>query len=149
MSLSFCYNLLQPIHFPEANYQELERVEEFHNKLSKILKKEYKEKSDEIQLLLSVVNEKITSCETRAKQIKAAPNVSKAILIRFAELTKSVELLKEANKNYVESQKLQKIAKDEKEKYEALVTGTFKSTRMRGHDVPNIQSGRPRLTKAR
>lgn len=112
-------------YFPEANYQELERVEEFHNKLSKILKKEYKEKSDEIHLLLSVVNEKITSCETRAKQIKTAPNVSKAILIRFAELTKSVELLKEANKNYVESQKLQKIAKDEKEKYEALVKDTI------------------------
>jgi len=112
-------------YFPEANYQELEKVEEFHSKLSKILKKEFKEKSDEIKLLLSLVDGKIESCETRAKQIKAAPNVSKAILIRYAELTKSIELIKEANKNYVEGQKLQKISKDEKEKYENIVKDTI------------------------
>jgi len=112
-------------YFPEANYQELEKVEEFHSKLSKILKKEFKEKSDEINLLLSLVYEKIESCETRAKQIKAAPNLSKAILIRYAELTKSIELLKEANKNYIESQKLQKASKEEKEKYETLIKDTI------------------------
>ena len=33
------------VYFPEANYQILEDVELFHSKLSKILKKEFKEKS--------------------------------------------------------------------------------------------------------
>lgn len=113
--------------FPEANYQELEKVEGFHSKLSMILKKEFKEKTDEIKLLLSLVNEKIEVCEARAKQIKTAPNVSKAILLRFAELTKSIELLKEANKNYIESQKLQKASKEEKEKYEHLVKDVISS----------------------
>lgn len=111
--------------FPEANYQALEKVEEFHSKLSKILKKEFKEKTDEIKLLLSLINEEIVSYQERAKKIETTPDLSKAILIRFAELTKSLQTLKNANNNYVESERLKEIAKSEKEKYENLIKETI------------------------
>ncbi len=111
--------------FPEANYQALEKVEEFHSKLSKILKKEFKEKTDEIKLLLSLINEEIASYQERAKKIETTPDLSKAILIRFAELTKSLQTLKNANNNYVESERLKEIAKSEKEKYENLIKETI------------------------
>lgn len=107
--------------FPNANYNELNDVENFHIKLSEILKIEYKESIDNIQMLLDVVNDQIFAVENQAKQIKTAPNVSKAILIKFAELTKQVEVIKEANKNYIAGEQLKTISQQERLKYENVV----------------------------
>ena len=60
-----------------------------------------------------------------AKNIETTPDVSKTILIRYAELNKSMDQLKTANNNYLESERLKQIAKDEKEKYELLVKDTL------------------------
>lgn len=107
--------------FPNANYKELKDVENFHIKLSEILKKEYKENMENLQMLLDVVDAKIREYEIKAKDIKTAPNVSKAILLKFAELTKQVEVLREANKNYLEGERLKTVSKQEKLKYEQIV----------------------------
>ncbi len=107
--------------FPNANYKELKDVENFHIKLTEILKKEYKENIENLQLLLDIVNKKINEYESKAKEIKTAPNVSKAILIKFADLTKQVEVLKEANKNYLEGERLKTVFRQEKAKYEEIV----------------------------
>lgn len=107
--------------FPNANYKELEDVENFHIKLTEILKKEYKENIDNLQMLLDIVNAKIKEYEEKAKAIKTAPNVSKAILIKFADLNKQVDVLKEANRNYLEGERLKSISRQEKAKYEEIV----------------------------
>ncbi len=107
--------------FPNANYKELEDVENFHIKLTEILKKEYKENIENLQLLLDIVNKKINEYESKAKEIKTASNVSKAILIKFANLTKQVEVLREANKNYLEGERLKTVFRQEKAKYEEIV----------------------------
>lgn len=107
--------------FPNANYKELEDVENFHIKLTEILKKEYKENIDNLQMLLDIVNKKIKEYEEKAKAIKTAPNVSKAILIKFADLNKQVDVLKEANRNYLEGERLKSVSRQEKAKYEEIV----------------------------
>ena len=56
-----------------------------------------------------------------ASNIKTAPNVSKAVLIKYAELTKQIELLKEANKNYEIGNDLNQNHRTEKETYEKLM----------------------------
>lgn len=113
--------------FPNANFQELENIETFHEKLTNILKKEYNESIDELNLLLSVVNEQIFDLERQAKEIKTAPNVSKAILIRFAELKGQIKTLQEANKNFEVHEKLKADYSNEKVKYDNLVVETMKS----------------------
>jgi len=114
-------------YFPNANYEELEKVEAFHLKLANILKKEFKQSEDEINLLLSIVKEKISSLESKASHLKTAPTISKAILLKYADLTKRIEVLKEANKNFSEHAKLKNYSKSEKEKYEELVKATITS----------------------
>jgi len=114
-------------YFPNANFEELEKIETFHSKLANILKKEYKQSVEEINLLLTIVNERISAFESKASQLKTAPTISKAILLKYADLTKRIEVLKEANKNFSEHSKLKIFSKSEKEKYEELVKSTIVS----------------------
>jgi ABC-type phosphate transport system auxiliary subunit len=112
-------------YFPNANYEELDKVEAFHLKLANILKKEFKQSEDEINLLLSIVKEKISSLESKANHLKTAPTISKAILLKYADITKKIEVLKEANKNFSEHAKLKDNLKSEKDKYDELLKSTM------------------------
>ena len=111
--------------FPNANFEELEKIESFHFKLSNILNKEFKQSAEEINLILSIVNERIAVSESKAKELKTTPTISKAILLKYADLSKTIEVLKEANRNYSESLKLKDYSKTEKVKYEELVKSTI------------------------
>lgn len=113
--------------FPNVNFNKLEQVESFHERLTSILKKEYKESIDELSLLLSVINDQIADLENHAKEIKTAPNVSKAILVRFADIKGKIKMLKEANKNFNENDNLMDDYKKQKEKLDVLIINTMKS----------------------
>lgn len=120
------YNSLRE-YFPNANFEELEKVEAFHSQLTLILKKEFKQSVEEISLLSNIVKERISSLESKASQLKTAPTISKAILLKYADLTKRIEVLKEANKNFSEHSKLKEYSKSEREKYDELVKTTMGS----------------------
>lgn len=114
-------------YFPNANYEELDKVEAFHSKLANILKKELKQSVGEISLLSNIVQERISSLESEASQLKTAPTISKAILLKYADLTRRIEVLKEANKNFSEHSKLKEYSKSEREKYDDIVKSTMSS----------------------
>ena len=124
--LKYSYESLKEF-FPEANFQELESVENFHSKLSTILKKELKQTSEDIQSMLTVIEDGIKSCETKITQISSVPTISKAVLQKYAYLSKSIHTLNEINSNYSELQRLVNLSKEEKAKYESLMKSTISS----------------------
>lgn len=111
--------------FPEANYASLNQIEIFHSKLTSILKSEFKEKTNELGVLFELISSEIDMLQQKAKQIETTPDLSKAILVQYAELSKEALLLKEANKNFIEKDNLNTLVKNENEKYENLVKSTI------------------------
>lgn len=124
--LKYSYESLKEF-FPDANFQELESVENFHSKLSTILKKELRQTSEDIQSMLTVIEDSIKSCETKITQISSVPTISKAVLQKYAYLSKSIHTLNETNNNYTELQRLANLSKEEKAKYESLMKSTISS----------------------
>lgn len=124
--LKYSYESLKEF-FPDANFQELESVENFHTKLSTILKKELKQTSEDIQSMLTVIEDRIKSSETKITQISSVPTISKAVLQKYAYLSKTINSLNEINNNYTELQRLVNLSKEEKAKYESLMKYTISS----------------------
>ena len=111
--------------FPEADFQSLDNIEEFHTKLSGILNHEFRERINELNTLINLISTDIHNFQKKAKEIETTPDLSKALLIRYAELSNSIRLLKEVNANFDERNALNEASKKEKEKYENLVKDTL------------------------
>lgn len=111
--------------FPEADFQSLDNIEAFHSKLSGILNQEFRERINELNTLIDLISEDIKKLQKRAKEVETTPDLSKALLIRYAELSKSIMILREANANFDEKNALNELSNKEKEKYENLIKDTL------------------------
>lgn len=107
--------------FPGCDLQRLESIEQFHRSLSTVLKKEFKENVDSIQAMIDLATQQITILETQIAEVGNTPNVSEAILARYASVQKELQILQEANENFDKAEELKERAKALTEKLNALI----------------------------
>jgi len=98
--------------FNNVNIENLREVEEFHRKISAILRKEIKISSQELWDNINSLNLSITELENELSEIHQATNVSKVILKSYYTLEKEIESLQKANEFYLKKNELRKDALD-------------------------------------
>lgn len=98
--------------FNNVNIENLREVEEFHRKISAILRKEIKISSQELWDNINSINLSITELENELSEIHQTTNVSKVILKSYYTLEKEIESLQKANEFYLKKNELRKDALD-------------------------------------
>lgn len=105
------YNELERF-FPEAEFQSLECIESFHQKLAKVLRDEFKETEKDLATTFMMLDNEIIRIQGEIEEIKKIPNVSEAILKEYAQLNTELNNLSTANANYDRLNKLKMIASE-------------------------------------
>ena len=98
--------------FNNVNIENLREVEEFHRKISAILRKEIKISSQELWDNINSLNLSINELENELSEIHQTTNVSKVILKSYYTLEKEIESLQKANEFYLKKNELRKDALD-------------------------------------
>lgn len=105
-------------YFPNVNLQELEKIENFHNKLSEILNPEFQSAMSSIRTEINIISNKIKQLEEIMEEIKLPQQMSKKTLESYGKLYKETSKLKEENDFYIAKKKLSSDIEEEKKKYE-------------------------------
>ncbi len=114
--------------FPEVNIERLENIEHFHKTLTNVLKKELKESSDSLQAMIDLVSSQIVVIESEISKINDIPNVSQAILDRYATVKKELQILTDSNSNYLKTSELHDRYKKLQASLDALVIEVIAKT---------------------
>lgn len=108
-------------YFPSVNVEKLERVENFHRNLTKILRSEIKDSADDIEAMIELTTQQIDKLENQAEKISKIPNVTQAILDKYADIKKRLQILVDANAAYDTKEKLTQKAESEKEILDRMI----------------------------
>lgn len=98
--------------FPESEKRKFEEIEKFHIEIRNVLKIELKQKKKELEGLIQISNLFIEDIEKNIKSISSCENLSKAILIKYSNLQKRIDSLKQENEAF-EKKEILKIAKND------------------------------------
>ncbi len=98
--------------FPEVDIKRVEEIESFHNKISKVFKKQAAEEKNVLQRQLDDINDSIKQLENKLVTLSDNSKLSTVVLQRHAELMNQINKMDEANKSYDQKLKL-KGNKDE------------------------------------
>lgn len=96
--------------FPGVEFQTLENIESFHQKLAKVLGDEFKETEKDLATTYMMLSNEIVRILGEIEEIKKIPNVSEAILKEYAQLNTELNNLMTANANYDRLNELKDIA---------------------------------------
>jgi len=99
--------------FPEVNMKKLEDIENFHRKLDRILKDEFKERCSELERSIALSSKEISQLEAKMTALGSLTNVTQIILSEHCQKQKELDQLKTANATY-------DTRKELKQKREAL-----------------------------
>lgn len=99
--------------FNNVNIENLTEIEDFHRKLSSILKREVTQSKKEIWSNINLLKEAIEELESNLAEIQQTTNISRVILKSYSSIEKEMDLLKKTNDNYVKKNELQKDAKEQ------------------------------------
>lgn len=86
--------------FPGVDFQTIESIESFHKQLAKVLGDEFKETEKDLATAYVMLGNEIARILKEVEEIKKIPNVSEAILKKYAKITTELNNLIDANKNY-------------------------------------------------
>ena len=107
--------------FPEEKFKELEDIEHFHQRLSKILTEEFKQMEKDLATTYVLLNNEIVKIKEQITDLENVPNVSKAILEEYAVITTELNNLEEANRNYDEYERLKQVAAQYEKTRDAVI----------------------------
>lgn len=99
-------------YFNNVNLDNLVQIEEFHRKITAILKKEIKNSIQEIWSNINLLNDAIKSLEDELADIQQTTNVSRVVLKSYYTIEREVEILQKANEHYLRKDELHKDAQD-------------------------------------
>lgn len=71
--------------------------------------------------MVDLISANISDLEAKISDISDIPNVSQAILDKYAEVRKEITQLQDSNKNYVTKKQLQETFNTLKAAYDALI----------------------------
>lgn len=112
--------------FPALDISRLEQVEDFHRELTKILRKEIKESTANIEAMIEIATQQIRELEQEQLRISRIPNVAKAILEKYAAVRKELQQLIEANAAWDKKKQLGEKAKSEEKILDQLIVDRMK-----------------------
>ncbi|MGN0605026.1 MAG: DUF2326 domain-containing protein [Oscillospiraceae bacterium] len=98
--------------FPNVDMRRIEAIEEFHKKLSGILKTEFTDTIEHLKVTLSIIDEEIKKVEEDISQITKVTTLSKAVLEEYASISKELKHLQQANDNFNTEKQLAQTAKE-------------------------------------
>lgn len=98
--------------FPGVEFQTLENIEGFHQKLAKVLGEEFKETEKDLATAYMMLSNEIVRILSEIEEVKKIPNVSEAILKEYALLNTELKNLITANANYDRLNELKAIASE-------------------------------------
>lgn len=107
--------------FPNVDIKKLEDIENFHNDLSKIFKKEMTDLEKKTWNFINVYNERIDELERKKLEIGCTTKIPKFLMEQHTVISKRLDTLRDQNKKYTEFEELTKQAKDKKEKLESTL----------------------------
>ena len=76
--------------------------------------------------MVDLISANISDLEAKISDISDIPNVSQAILDKYAEVRKEITQLQDSNKNYVTKKQLQETFNTLKAAYDALIQKSLK-----------------------
>lgn len=101
--------------FPQANMRRFEDIEQFHSDITDVLCEEFSSEEQRLQALIRDADKNISEIEAQVQEVTTAPNLSKAILRKHAELIKEIERIGHENERYAQESQIEaaeKIAQD-------------------------------------
>lgn len=101
--------------FPEVNTERLEKVEEFHHGVSKILKSQLEKELKLLRIDENDITSKIKDIDEEISTITSAPDAVKCVVDKLLENKNTISKLKEENDFYDSSKELRKSKKETKE----------------------------------
>ena len=116
--------------FPTANIHKLADYEQFHEKTSKLLKKQFKEKTNALQKELNLTARRIAQLEMKLAELGSTPTVTHAVLNTHAKKVTELQLLQESNNNYDKKLELMQRRKNLKLQLDDLVRNIISDTKM-------------------
>lgn len=100
------------LYFNNVNIENLEEIENFHIKLSSILKKELKKAINDLWININLLTDAIKQYENELEQIQNTTNVSKVVLKSYAEIDRRIEYLKKVNEYHSQKKDIDSEAKE-------------------------------------
>lgn len=107
--------------FPNVDIKKLEDIENFHNDLSKIFKKEMTELEKKTWNIINIYNERIDELEHKKLEIGCTTKIPKFLMDQHTAISKRLDVLRDQNNKCKEFEELTKDAKDKKEKLESTL----------------------------
>lgn len=98
--------------FPGVEFKTIEKIDKFHQGLSKVLQDEFKESETDLATTCVMLGNEITKIKEQIAEIKNIPNVTQAVLKEYARITTELNNLQTANENFKTFDGLKKTAKD-------------------------------------
>ena len=95
-------------YFNNVNVENLIQIEEFHKKITSILRKEIKSSIQEMWDNINLLNEAIKGLENELADIQQTTNVSRVILKSYYTIEREIENLEKANELYIKKGDLHK-----------------------------------------
>ena len=99
--------------FPGVNIKNINEVEEFHQKVASIFKKEIREEKNILNKQLEDYNALISELENKLKELVQNPNLSKMILNKHANSLKLIEMMKRENEIHTKKEELKKTKEND------------------------------------
>lgn len=121
------YEALQKF-FPDLNTSYLDEVENFHSKLSKILKREIKDALNELQDQLGLVDQTIQALESQVKEVNDTPSVNMLLIEKISRYGSEIQKLQKANELFDEKKKIQDEKKQSKQRWDKAVEKELNAT---------------------
>lgn len=97
--------------FPGEKFEEIEKIENFHKSLSKVLDAEFKENEKNLVATCKLLDNEIGKIQDEIAEIKIIPNVSQAVLKEYTNLSLELQNLYTANNNFTIFENLKENAK--------------------------------------
>lgn len=96
--------------FPNVEFKTIEQVDGFHQGLAKVLTEEFRESERELATTHMMLCNEIARLKREKEAIISIPNVTKAVLKRYAEITTHLNNARTANENFATYARLKEVA---------------------------------------
>ena len=117
--------------FPDTNLKKLSEIESFHIKLSEILKEEYEEEAERLQMIIDSLNKKIEYLKMELNKQGIPAGIPRGYLQKYTEIQNNIDKYKSQNENYTLLNDLKaskKTAAEKLKQIEAKQLRTVEST---------------------
>ncbi|QOQ39372.1 DUF2326 domain-containing protein [Trueperella pecoris] len=98
--------------FPEANIEHIENIEHFHRSIRQVLDAEFKAETKQLEEERGRIQQRLGQLNSRLEELSVAPTATQADIRAYSELDRQIRSLANANKAFLEEQRLMASKKE-------------------------------------